>query len=72
MEQYIPYSLLCDLFSKNLETYLHIPNIYMCISVIYITDAPNYVSNMNICFHNKYKTDTANYMSNMNHEIHSN
>ena len=24
MEQYIPYSLLCDLFSINLETYLHI------------------------------------------------
>ena len=23
MEQYIPYSLLCDLFSRNLETYLH-------------------------------------------------
>ena len=24
MEQYIPYSLLCDLFSRNLETYLQI------------------------------------------------
>ena len=23
MEQYIPYSLICDLFSRNLETYLH-------------------------------------------------
>ena len=22
MEQYIPYSLICDLFCKNLETYL--------------------------------------------------
>ena len=24
MEQYIPYSLLCDLFNRNLETYLHL------------------------------------------------
>ena len=24
MEQYIPYSLICDLFSRNLETYLQI------------------------------------------------
>ena len=23
MEQYIPCSLVCDLFSRNLETYLH-------------------------------------------------
>ena len=23
MEQYIPYSLICDLFSRNLETYLY-------------------------------------------------
>ena len=24
MKQYIPYSLTCDLFSRNLEIYLHI------------------------------------------------
>ena len=24
MEQYIPYSLICDLFSRNVETYLHV------------------------------------------------
>ena len=24
MEQYIPYSLSCDLFSRNIETYLYI------------------------------------------------
>ena len=27
MEQYIPYSLICDLFSRDLETYLH------CLSI---------------------------------------
>ena len=24
MEQYIPYSLICDLFSRNVETHLHV------------------------------------------------
>ena len=28
IEQYIPNSLICDLFSRNLETYLHISNLY--------------------------------------------
>ena len=32
MEQYIPYSLICDLFSRNLELFTHIPYVYIvCI-----------------------------------------
>ena len=29
MEQCIPYSFLCDLFSRNLETYLHVGTKFM-------------------------------------------
>ena len=36
MQQYIPYSLLCDFFNRNLETYLH-----MSLCCTRITHAPS-------------------------------
>ena len=31
MEQYIPYSLICGLFNRNLDTYLHLYIYYICM-----------------------------------------
>ena len=42
MEQYIPYSLICDLFSRNLESFTHIYTsiyiyIYIYTHILHIT-----------------------------------
>ena len=42
MEQYIPYSLLCYLFSRNLETYYCLPHILTvtCIILQFLIKTP--------------------------------
>ena len=40
MEQYIPYSLICDLFSRNLETF----NIYYRVAEFLIFVTPIFVT----------------------------
>jgi len=47
MEQYIPYSLICDLFSRNLETF------YVFIECWHFTNMKKYSSNLYAIFSSK-------------------
>ena len=51
MEQYIPYWLICDLFSRNLETYLHVDIVYVSNRFIKTWQGLNFIwSTLDILF----------------------